>query len=191
MVGPGRFSAGNDEASEMAITTSSGGSRGSRGVEVVVMVDALVALPEPTPESVGSILGATLTRGRRSEMFDGGVAQGPFGKAQLRCYRDVSAGILSLDARPDSGLVATNMDLRKYGPPPPPCVLSPTHLGASEGCYSRGFTSSRGVTIHFQFTHQTERLYMVVVEWAGKRSRSVRATHNAQSDQPTLTSTPT
>jgi hypothetical protein len=71
MAGQGRFSAGNDEASEMAITASSGGSRGSRGIEVVVMVDALVALHEPTPESVGSILGATLTRGRLSEMFDG------------------------------------------------------------------------------------------------------------------------
>jgi hypothetical protein len=74
------------------------------------------------------------------------------------------------------------MDLRKYGPPPPPCVLSPTHLGGSEGCYSLGFTSARGVTIHFRFTHQTERLYKVVVEWAGKRSRSVRA----QSDQLTV-----
>src|SRR6202041_780168 len=73
MVGQGRFSAGNDEASDMAISTRSGGSRGSRGVEVVVMVDALVALPEPTPESVGSILGATLTRGRRSGVFDHGM----------------------------------------------------------------------------------------------------------------------
>ena len=58
MVGQGRFSEGNDEASEMAITTSSGGSRGSRGVEVVVTVDALVALLEPTPESIGGLLGA-------------------------------------------------------------------------------------------------------------------------------------
>ena len=49
MVGQGRFSAGHDEASEMAITISSGGSRGSRGVEVVMMVDALVALPEQCP----------------------------------------------------------------------------------------------------------------------------------------------
>ena len=155
----------------MAITTSSGGPQGSRGVDVVVMVDALVALPEPTPESVGSILGATLTRGRLSEMFDGVFAQGPFVKAQLRYYREVSAGILSLDALPASGLVATDMDLRKYGPPSPPRVQSPTHLGGSEGYYSLGFMPARGVMIHFQFTHQMERLYKVVVEWAGKGSK--------------------
>jgi hypothetical protein len=154
----------------MAMTTSSGGPQGFRGVDVVEVVDALVALPEPTPESVGSILGATFTRGRLSEMFDGVFAQGPFVKAQLRYYREVSAGILSLDARPDSGLVATDMDLRKYGPSSPPRVQSPTHLGASEGYYSLGFTRAGGVMIHFQFTHQTERLYKVVVEWAAQRS---------------------
>ena len=78
-------------------------------------------------------------------MFDRVFAQGPFGKAQPRYYRDVRVGTLSLDARLDSGLVATNMDLRKHGQPPPPCVLSPTHLGGSERYFSLGFTSARGV----------------------------------------------
>ncbi len=141
----------------------------AKGAEVVTMVDALVALPDPSPESVGSILGVTLTPGRLSEVFDGMFAEGPFGKAQLRYYKDVSAGTLSLDARPDSGLVAANIDLREYGPPPPAHVSSPTHLGGSEGYYSLGFTRARGVQIYFQFTQQTERLYKVVVGWPAKK----------------------
>jgi hypothetical protein len=168
-----RFSAADDEANEMAMTASSGGPQGFRGVDVVEVVDALVALPEPTPELVGSILGATLTQGRLSEIFDGVFTQGPFVKAHLRYYGEVNAGILSLDARPDSGLVATDMDLRKYGPSSLPRVQSPTHLGGSEGYYSLGFAPAQGVMIHFQFTHQTERLYKVVVEWAGKERSSI------------------
>jgi hypothetical protein len=152
----------------MATTT---GSRGSSGPQVITMVDALVALPDPSPESVGNILGTMLTPGRLSEVFDGVFAHGPFEKAQLRYYSDVSAGTLSLDARPDSGLVAANIDLRKYGPPPPPSVSSPTHLGGSEGYYSLGFTLARDVKIHFQFTQQTERLYKVVLSWPARRSK--------------------
>ena len=152
----------------MAATTS---SEGSRGAEVVAMVDALVALADPSPESVANILGATFTQGRLSEVFDGVFAQGPFSKAQLRYYKELGAGTLSLDARPDSGLVASSFDLRKYGPPPPPVLSSPTHLGGSEGYYSLGFTPARGVKIHFQFTHQPERLYKVVVDWDAKRSK--------------------
>ena len=160
--------AGNTKAREMAANS---GSQGPRGAEVVAMVDALVALADPSPESVGSILGAAFTQGRLSEVFDGVFAQGPFGKAQLRYYKEEGAGILSLDARPDSGLAAASIDLRKYGPPPPPNLSSPTHLGGSEGYYSLGFTPARGVKIHFQFTHQTERLYKVVVDWDAKRSK--------------------
>ena len=160
--------AGNTKAREMAANS---GSQGPRGAEVVAMVDALVALADPSPESVGSILGAAFTQGRLSEVFDGVFAQGPFGKAQLRYYKEEGAGILSLDARPDSGLAAASIDLQKYGPPPPPNLSSPTHLGGSEGYYSLGFTPASGVKIHFQFTHQTERLYKVVVDWDAKRSK--------------------
>ncbi len=110
----------------------------AKGAEVVTMVDALVALPDPSPESVGSILGVTLTPGRLSEVFDGMFAEGPFGKAQLRYYKDVSAGTLSLDARPDSGLVAANIDLREYGPPPP----GPTYR-------ARRTLAAARVTIHW------------------------------------------
>ena len=135
------------------------------GTEVVAIVDALVALRDPSPESVAQILGTTFAPGRRSEQFDGVFTHGPFEKASLRYYKELSAGLLIVDARPNSGLVATNIDLRKYGPPPPPEVSSPTHLGGSEGYYSLGFTPARGVKVHFQFTQQTARLYKIVVDW--------------------------
>ncbi len=135
------------------------------------MVDALIALADPSPESVGSILGATLTQGRLSEVFDCVFAQGSFRKVQLRYYKEVSAGILNLDARLDSGLTATTMDLRKYGPPTSRGISSPTHLGGSEGYYTLGFTLARGVKIYFQFTNQTERLYGVGIDWDANRSK--------------------
>jgi hypothetical protein len=135
------------------------------GSEVVAMVDALVALLDPSPESVGRILGTTFAPGRRSEYLDGMFAQGPFEKANLRYDQQSRAGMLMLDGRLDSGVVATNVDLRKYGPPPPANVPSPTHFGDFEGYYSLSYTPAPRVELCFQFTQRTKRLYKIVVEW--------------------------
>jgi hypothetical protein len=140
------------------------------GPAVIKMVDALAALLDVSPVSVGRVLGATLAPGPLSEQFDGVFASGPFEQAHLRYDKELNAGILILEARPDSGLVATNVDLRSFGPPPLPVPSSPTHLGGGEGYYSLSVTLAPGVEITFQFTQQTQRLYQVVVDWSAERA---------------------
>lgn len=161
MVGQGRFSESNDEASEMAITTSSGGSRGSRGVEVVVMVDALVALLEPTPESIGGILGAnahssTAQRDVRQGVRPGTVREGATALLQ-GCERGHPEPRCPVGLRTGSnehGLAetwTTTAALR----------AEPDAPGRQRGLLLAGLHICARRTIHCQFAHQTERLHNV------------------------------
>jgi hypothetical protein len=134
---------------------------------------AMVALPDPAPEPVGKILGAALQPDARGvAKFAVTFAQGPFGKAGLRYYKELGPGILILDARPDSRLSATNVDLRKYRRKTMYGKCSQTHLGGSEGKYSDGFTPAPGIKMTFQFTTKKQRLYCLVVDSARAVERS-------------------
>lgn len=106
----------------------------SSAIGILAMVDAMVALHDPAPEPVGKILGAALQPDARGvAKFAVTSAQGPFGKAGLRYYKELSPGNLILDARPDSRLSATNVDLRKYRRKTMYGRCSPTLFGGSEG----------------------------------------------------------
>jgi hypothetical protein len=142
------------------------------GDELIAKVDALVALPTPAPDAVGSILGATPKMGRRSELFEFVFTQGTVAASNLRFYKDVNAGILSLELRLEPGLFQKDIQLSKYGRLPP---AKPNPHVQPEGVSSYTFTPLQGIKLSFQFTSKTSRLYMVVVDWARESTRLSRA----------------
>jgi hypothetical protein len=137
------------------------------GPEVVAKIDALVGLPQPSPEAISKVVGAELQMGRRSHKFAAPLPQGVFKNADLRYYKDEGAGLLVLDAHLDPGVKEGEIDLKKYGLPKP----LPNPDVAPEGIISHEYTLPKGIKFSVQYTAKTRRLYMVTVEWAGNAAK--------------------
>jgi hypothetical protein len=89
------------------------------------------------------------------------LSSGPFANGELRLHKTDQKALLSLGARDASGVSQGDLDLKRWG--------EVRHLNVNPRIPPEGVDSYmykvNGVQLTFQFTHQSHRLYMVVLEW--------------------------
>ena len=93
--------------------------------------------------------------------YEFALPAGVFADGEFRLHKTEPKALLSLTTREESGITQSDLDLSRWG--------EIRHLNVNPRIRPEGIDSYiykfNGVQITFQFTHQSHRLYIVVLEW--------------------------
>jgi hypothetical protein len=133
-----------------------------------VLNDTLKAVMElggPDTQQMSAVLGATFNQTNENPhwMFYKANLSAPFKSAELRMAKEGDKALLNIDFPEDTTITRSSLDLTPWGKL---AGIDPNPRIPPEGADSYIYEVGK-VRIAFQFTHSSERLLLVAVEWGG------------------------
>jgi hypothetical protein len=133
--------------------------------KIMRLIDAVIVLPQPDPESIIGALNIRMTRTPRPpnwEMAEGSFASGPFRSAELSYRTDLGSGMLLLRVHSDTALTDLDLDLDRFGPRPLP---TPESSGPEGTLIYRYEFADGSKLIELSFGALLHRLQCVSLRW--------------------------